>query len=130
MNTVEKRWLILCTRSIRKNFLIIIRKNGKSNTNRILRKLMLKMMQLYVMLQLGTGLLCLFFNYYAMHRYTNYVHGIGNGNSRKDIPCPVTVGSYLLTINAVLLISTLSFKYLFLRCADSLNFHLYITTVQ
>ena len=37
----------------------------------------------------------------------NYVHGIGNGNSRRDIPCPVTVGSYLLTINAVLLISTL-----------------------
>ena len=64
------------------------------------------------------------------HRYTNYVHGIGNGNSRRDIPCPVTVGSYLLTINAVLLISTLSFKYLFLRCADSLNFHLYITIVQ
>ena len=43
------------------------------------------------------------------HRYTNYVHGIGNGNSRMDIPCPVVVGSYLLTINAVLLISTLSF---------------------
>ena len=64
------------------------------------------------------------------HRYTNYVHGIGNGNSHMDIPCPVTVGSYLLTINAVWLISTLSFKFLFLRCADSLNFHLYVTTVQ
>ena len=74
-----------------------------------------------------------------------------------DIPCPVTVGSYLLTIrehlvqacllcypclltkliiiiiiiiNTVWLISTVSFKFLFLRCADSLNFHLYVTSVQ
>ena len=47
-------------------------------------------------------------SYVSEHRYTNYVHGIGNGNSCMDIPCPVVVGSYLLPINAVLLISTLS----------------------
>ena len=26
--------------------------------------------------------------YQFSHRYTNYVHGIGNGKSRANIPCP------------------------------------------
>ena len=47
-----------------------------------------------------------------------------------DIHCPETVGSYLLTINAVFFILILSFKYLFLRCTDSQNFHPYDITVQ
>ena len=50
MNIMEKRLLILCIRSISKNFMIIIRKNGNLNTNRMLRKLMQKMIQLFVML--------------------------------------------------------------------------------
>ena len=48
-----------------------------------------------------------------------------------DIPCPVAISSYLLTTNAVLFISTLSFKFVLVsKCTDNQNFHPCVTTVQ
>ena len=65
------------------------------------------------------------------HRYMKYIHGIGNRNLHMDIPCPVAISSYLLTTNAALFISTLSFKFVLVsKCTDNQNFHPCVTTVQ